>query len=374
LSLFVELVDVSSVKVIWSQHYDRKQSNIISLQSEIARDLSTKLRSGLSGDDEKKVTRTGTDNPEAYRLYLLGNSLAARRKVKDIQAALQNYQQAIALDPNYAKAYTGLATAETFMAIYGDASGADELPKARAAAVKALEIDPNSAEAHNILGGVELFLGRDFAASKRETDRALEIDPNLANGHRHRGLYLAWQGHFDDAIVEFKRSLEIEPLAPATNLNLAWCLLYAGRIDESDAQLKAVQDIDPGFWFAEYQRFVNARMRGDHAGAVEHLARAQELRDMPDAAKFIRESFAKNGWEGFMRASISEPDRCKIWDYYLATFATELGEKDKAFEFLDRAYDKYDQFVLFVKIDHLIDPLRDDPRLAMLEQKLGFPQ
>jgi len=374
LSLFVELVDVSSVKVIWSQHYDRKQSDIVSLQNEIARDVSNRLKSGLSAEEEKKVTQTFTSNPDAYRLYLLGNSLAARRKTRDIQEALQDYQQAIALDPNYAPAYIGVATAETFMAIYGDAPGAEELPKARAAVTKALEIDPSSAEAHNILGGIELFLGRDFAASERETDRALELDPNLANGHRHKGLYLAWQGHFDEAITEFRRSLEIEPLGLATNLNFAWCLLYAGRIDESDAHLKSVQDIDPGFWFTEYQRFVNARAKNDHDAAVAHLARAQELRDLPDAAKFIRESYAKNGWEGFMRASIADPDRCRIWDYYLASFAAELGQKDKAFEFLNKAYDKYDQFILFLKIDHLMDPIRDDPRFAILEKKLGFPQ
>ena len=374
LSLFVELIDVASTKVIWSQRYNRKQSDIVSLQSEIARDVSSKLKAGLTDADQKKVTKNSTDNPEAYRLYLLGNSLAARRKTKDLQMALDDYQQAIALDPNYALAYTGLAAAHTFMALYGGIPGAEELPKARAAAMKALEIDPNLAEAHNILGGVELFLGHDFQAIERETQRALELNPNLANAHRHNGIRLAWLGHFDEAIVSLRRSLELDPLALPTNINYAWCLFYAGRIAESDAQIKVTQEIDPSFWFIEYQLFRNSRAKSDYAAAVEHLARAQELRDEPDAARFIRDAFKSGGWTGFMKAAIAEPGRSKVWDYYLASFAVELGDKDKAFALLDRAYERYDQFILFLKIDPSMDSLRSDARFNELLKKLGFPQ
>ena len=374
LSLFVELIDVASTKVIWSQRYDRKQSDIVSLQSEIARDVSGKLKSGLSGADEIKVTKSSTTNPEAYRLYLLANSLAARRKTKDLRAALEYYERAIDLDPNYALAYTGLASGHTFMALYGGIPGAEELPKARSAAMKALEIDPNLPEAHNILGSVELFLGRDFQAIERETKRALELNPNLANAHRHNGIRLAWLGHFDEAIRSLRRSLELDPLSMPTNINYAWCLFYAGRMAESDAQIEVAQEIDPSFWFVEYQLFRIARTKRDYAAAVEHLARAQELRDEPEAAGFIREKFKRAGWNGLMRAAIAEPERSKIWDYYLATFAAELGDTDGAFRLLNIAYEKYDQFILFAKIDPLMDPLRGDPRYNELLRKLGFPQ
>ena len=374
LSLFVELIDVASTKVIWSRQYNQKQSDIVSLQSEIARDVSNKLKANLSGEDEKKVTKNSTNNPQAYRLYLLGNSLAVRRKQKDIVKAIENYEQAIALDPNYALAYTGLGNAHVLSAIYAGSPGAVELPKAQAAVSKAIEIDPTLAEAHNVLGLILLFIDHDFAAHERENRRALELNPNLANAHRQNGVRLSFLGRFDEANVSFQRALELEPLALATNINIAWTLFYAGRIAESDAQIKVTQQIDPSFWFIEYQLFVNARAKRDYAAAVEHLARAQELRDDPEAAKFIREAFMKGGWSGFMRDALAEPERSKIWDYYLATFAAELGDNDRAFTLLGKAYEKYDQFILFMKIDQLMNPLRGDPRFADLLKKLGFPQ
>ena len=373
LSLYVELIDVATTKVIWSRQYNRTQADIVSLQSEIARDVSSKLRASISGDDEAKVTRNGTADPEAYRLYLLGNSFAARRKTKDLRVALDDYQQAIALDPNYALAYTGLASVYTFLSIYGGEPGSEALPKARAAALKAIEIDPSLAEPHNILGGVELFLNHDFAANERENRRALELNPNLANAYRHNGLRQAWLGHFDEALASFHHSLELEPLSPTTNVNVAWCLLFAGRTAESDAQAKVTQDIDPTFWFTEFVFFMNARVKGDHAAAIEHLARTQELRDEPEAAAFIREAFKKGGWDGFMRAALADPARTKIWDYYLAGFAIDMGDKDRAFALLNNACDKYDQFVLFLKIDPEMQPLRDDPRYADIIKRLGFP-
>ena len=374
LLLFVELIDVASTKVIWSRQYNRKQSDIVLLQSEIAREVSGKLKANLSGEDEKKVTKNSTDNPEAYRLYLLGNSLAARRKRNDILKAIGNYEQAVALDPKYALAYTSLGNAHAWLVIYGGSSGAVELPKAQAAVSKAIEIDPTLAEAHNVLGLILLFIDHDFAAHERENRRALELNPNLANAHRQNGVRLAFLGRFDEADISFQRALELEPLAVATNINIAWVLYYAGRIAESDAQIKVTQQIDPSFWFVEYQFFVNARSKRDYASAVEHLARTQELRDEPEAAKFIREAFSKSDWNGFMRAALAQPERSKIWDYYLATFAAEMGEKDKAFVFLNKAYDKYDQFILFIKIDPNMDPLRNDPQFAELLMRLGFPQ
>ena len=288
--------------------------------------------------------------------------------------AMENYQKAIALDPNYALAYTGLATAHVFRAIYSGAPGAEELPKARAAALKALEIEPNLAEAYNILGGVELFLNRDFAANERENRKALELNPNLANAHRHEGLRLAWVGRFDEALAAFRRSLDLDPMAPTTNINYAWCLFYAGRIAESDAHLKTVQELDPSNWFTEYRMFVSSHAKADYRAAVEHLARTQELRDEPEAAGFIRESFKNADWNAFMRAALAEPEKAKIWDYYLAVFAAELGDKDKAFTLLNQAYEKYDQFVLFAKIDPLMKPLHGDPRYTALLKKLGLPE
>ncbi len=374
LSLFVELIDVASTKVIWSRQYNRKQNEIVSLQSEIARDVSSKLKTGITNEEEKKVTRNYTENPEAYRLYLRGRSLSSRRKSKDVRAAIEIYEQAIALDPKYALAYAGLSGAHLFMVIYGGASPLEEFPKARTAALKALELDPILPDAHTAHAGVFLFQDSDFNQMERETRRALELSPNDANAHRQNGLRLAWLGRFDEALASHQQSLEIEPLSLVTVVNYAWCLFYAGRIAESDAQLKIAQEIDPSFWFNEQRMYVSSRAKGDYAAAAEHLARAHELRDEPETAKFVRASFAKGGWRGLIERALSSPEGSKMMSYDRATFAAEMGEKDKAFALLGEAYDKHDQFILFMKIDPFMNPLRDDPRFEELLKKLGFPQ
>jgi tetratricopeptide (TPR) repeat protein len=327
----------------------------------------------MSNEEEKKVTRNYTDNSEAYRLYLLGNSLSRRRKIKDVRMGIESYEKAIALDPKYALAYTGLAEAQLYMVIYGGAPAPEQIAKARVAALKALELDPTLPVAHTVFGAITFFENHDFAALERGSQQALELNPNDANALRQKGLRLTWLGRFDEAIASYRRSLELEPLSLLTNVNYGWCLFYAGRIAESDAQLKFVKEIDPSFWFTEHQLFVNSRAKGDHASAVEHLARAQELRDEPDAAKFIRDAFAKGGWHGFIESALSAPENSRMRSYDLATFAAELGQKDKAFALLNEAYDKHDQFILFLKIDPLMDPLRSDPRFAELLKKLGFP-
>jgi eukaryotic-like serine/threonine-protein kinase len=371
LSLFVELIDVASTKVLWSRQYGRHPSDLVALQGEIARDVSTTIKSGLSGEEERRVTQTGTNDPEAYRLYLLGRSLVEKRKERDALKAIDAFEQAIALDPNYAAAYRALAGAHSFTALYGSVPVSEALPKNRAALLRARELAPDM-PVHVGLAAAELFMARNFAASEREVQKALELNPNNAEAHRFNGLRLAFLGRVDEASAAFRRAVDLDPTNVNPKLNYAWSLFYLGRLDESDAEVKAAQQLEPGFWIVEYQMFVNSRGRRDHSAAVEHLARALDLRDEAEAARFIRDSFRSGGWTGMMRTVIANPERSKVWPYYVATFAAELGEKDTAFAFLDKAADKYDQFALFAKIDPAMEPLRGDPRYGGLLKKLGL--
>jgi len=374
LSLYVELIDAASTKVIWSRQYNRKQSDIVSLQSDIARDLSNTLRPTLSNNDEKKVTREYTANPEAYRLFLLGNSLRARRKLVDVQKAVDCYEQAIALDPNYALAYAGLAGAHVFMTIYGGAPGGQEFPKARAAAEKALEIEPNLPTAISALAIISVFYDHDFTAFERQQNKAIELSPNNGEFHRQIGIRQAWLGRFDEAVAEFKRSLELEPMLAVTHVNLGWTYYFAGKINESDAELAMALEIDPTLWFTHYQMFINAMTKGEYSVAVEHLAKAHELRDDPESAKFMRDAFARGGWRGFVQAAVDEPEKSKLLAYPRATLAMELGDKEKALAALNEDYEKYDQFIYFLKIDPKMQPLHGDPRYDELLKKLGIPE
>jgi TolB-like protein/Tfp pilus assembly protein PilF len=370
MTLSLELVDTQTENAIWSEQYNRKQTDLISLQSEIARDVSQKLRTKLSGADEQKLTKKHTENPEAYKLYLQGNFYANRRTAKEEQQAIENFQRAIAIDPNYALAYAGLANAYMFLTLYGDMPANEAFPKAREMVSKALELDNTLAEPHGTLGLILLQQDRDFAGSEREARRALELNPNYAEGHRRNGLRLMLSGRHEEALAAFRRALEIDPLSSAINMTYGTGLFYAGRFDESEAQLKQTLSLDANFWLTHYNLYNLYRLKGDHAAAIEALAKSQELKDEPDAAKFIRESFAKGGWPGLLRAMTAERTRAKLPPYVLSTFEAEMGEKDKAFALLNEADEKRDQFFIFRRIDPLMNPLRSDPRFQELLRKV----
>jgi len=163
-------------------------------------------------------------------------------------------------------------------------------------------------------------------------------------------------------------------MSAVTHANLSWTYYYAGRMKESDAELAMAIEIDPTLWFTQYQIYVNAMTKGEYGDAVEGLARSLELRDEPESAKFIRDAYARGGWRGFMRSVLDEPERSNVPAYMRAILAVELGDKEKAFALLNEDFEKYDQFIYFLKIDQKMQPLHDDPRYGELLKKLGFPQ
>jgi tetratricopeptide (TPR) repeat protein len=270
--------------------------------------------------------------------------------------------------------YAGLAVAYTYLTVYGDTPATESFPKARQFALKALELDGNLAEPHLTLGLLLFLQDHDIAGWERETKRALELNPNSTDAHRLNGFRLLFLGRFDESLAEVKRALEIEPLSTAGNINYAFSLFYSGRIDEGEAQTKRTIELFPDFWLAHFFMFSVHRLKGNYAPAIEELAISKELRDESEAARLIRESFARSGWQGFLGTVTTERARMKIPPYHLATFYAELGDKDHAFASLNEAIDKNDQFIGFMKIDPFLKPLHDDPRFQQLLKKVGFPQ
>ena len=374
ITLNLELIDAQTENVLWGNKYERKSSDLVSLQTEIARDVSNKLKSKLSGADAAKVEKNYTANSEAYQLYLKGRFYAIKRTAKDAKQAIEHYQQAVAIDPNYALAYAGLAEANWFLALYSYPQVNELVPKARELALKALELDDSLAEPHSVLGIVCNTYGRDFACMEREQKLAIELNPNYMEGHRRYSQVLEQQGRFEEARVALKRALEIDPLSPITNFEIANLLFYERKYEESEALSKKNVELDPNFWYAHLQLFYVYRMKRDHASAVEELAKVQDARGEPDAAKFIRESFAGGDWQGFLRKVTGDRTRLKLYPYFVATFFAELGEKDKAFAALNEALETKDQHTAWMKVDPYMDPLRDDPRFKEVLKKAGFPE
>ena len=374
LSISVQLIDSRTKKLIWAEQYDRKMADLLATQREIATTITQKLQLKLSGDDAKGITKKYTDDNEAYQLYLRGRFYGSKRTAKDAQKAMEYYQQAVALDPKFALAYAGLAEANWFLALYSYPQVNEAVPKARELALKALELDNALAEPHSILGVICFNSDRDFACMEREQKLATELNPNYWEAHRRYGLLLMNLGRFDEARIAYKRALEIDPLAPVTNLENARLLFYEGKYDESESASKKNVELDPNFWYGHLQLHFVYRMKRDYASAVEELARLQDARGEPDAARFIRESFVGGDWQEFLKRITTGRTRLKLYPYFVATFFAELGEKDKAFDMLNEAIETMDQHTAQMKIDPFMDPLRDDPRFKEVLRRTGFPE
>jgi len=374
LTLNLELMDAQTENVLWGHRYERKSSELVALQSEITRDVSNKIKTKLSGADAAKVEKNYTANAEAYQLYLKGRFYAIKRTAKDARQAIEHYQQAVAMDPNYALAYAGLAEANWFLALYSYPQVNEAIPKARELALKALELDNRLAEPHSILGVICFNYDRDFACAEREQKRAIELNPNYSEGHRRYGLLLGNFGRFEEARASNRRALEIDPLSPVINHGVAHLLFYERKYEESETQSEKNVELDPNFWYAHLQLFYVYRMKRDYASAVEELAKVQDARGEPDAAKLIRESFAKGDWQTFLRNITEQRSRLRLYPYFVATFFAELGEKDKAFATLDEALETKDQHAAWMKVDPYMDPLRDDPRFRKVLRRAGFPE
>ena len=377
LTLYLELVDAATGDRIWGERYDRKPTEIISLQSDIARDVSEKLKITVSGDEEKRITKSDTTNPEAYRLYLQGRYFWNKRSFNDMGKAIGFFQQAIDIDPDYARAYAGLADAV--------AQPSDVVPhlereaKARAAVERALSLDSKMAEAHSSLAHILLRYDADFAGAERELDIAIKLDPKWADTYqRYAQLYLAL-GRFDDAIAKIRAGLEIEPFNVPLNNTYGIALTFAGRYDESITQLKRTLGLDPDNSITEAALVVAYSLKGMYAEAVEHRIRDAKLRGDDQLAENIREAFAKGGWPAVIRAELTQyeeqsPTPNGSFHSQKARLLAALGEKDEAFAELKRSLEDREQPALvFLKTEPRFQRLRDDPRFQEICRKIGLP-
>jgi len=372
LALYLSLVDARNGNQLWGEQYNLKLSDLVALQSEITRDVSQKLRVRLSGADEQKLAKNYTKNAEAYQLYLKGRYFWYKRTAQGLRKAIEYFQQAVTLDPNYALAYTGLSDAYGLLPTYGGGAPRESMPKAKEAALKALSLDNNLAEAHAALGGVLSHYDYDFAGGEREYKRAIELNPNYATAHQWYGRTLIAQERDEESLAEFRRALEIDPLSLVINRSYGEILLLARRYDESIAQLKKTLELDAGFVSAHYSLAVAYQMRGNYAEAVEEFAKSQELMGEAQKAASVRESYAVNGWQGFLRMIAEEHLQYNLpWDN-LAAFHAALGEKDKAFAELNKSYENREIFMVILKVEPRLDPLREDPRFDDLVKRVGL--
>jgi TolB-like protein/Tfp pilus assembly protein PilF len=368
IKLNLELVNAKTLDVIWSEQYDRKQGDLVNLQQEIARDVSSRLRPRLTGTDEQKLAKSYTTDSEAYRLYLQGRFYWYKQTGQEFEKCADYFRRAIEKDPSFALGYVGLA----------DYYSVRERDKARENVNRALALDPDLAEANGTLG-YQYMLEYDWANAERYMKRALELDDKILELHRWNGQRLMMLGRFDEAFAAYDRALAIDPNSSATRLAYGSCLIVSGKLNEGIRYIEDSVKADPThIWLHSFLGHAY-ELRGDWANSIEQRAISQELLGLTENARDMRESFAKGGRDGFLREMNSRREARTpaggSGQSQTAAFYVLLGENEKALQTLERAATRKGDFWLFlIKYEAVYDPLRGDPRFQALVKIFDTPK
>jgi tetratricopeptide (TPR) repeat protein len=377
LNITVELVDVRNNKSLWGEQYERKMSDLLATQREIAEAITQKLQLKLAGSDSKGITKRYTNNNEAYQLYLKGRFHFARRSKEDLVRSIEFFDQAIKLDPNFALAYVGKGESYAVMPSYPYMSPQEAIPQARAAIAKSLELDPDLPEAHTVAGIILSVNDWNWAEAEREFKRSLELDPNLAITHyRYAWVYLSPMGRHDEAIAEMKRAMELEPLALNQGANFAAVYLYARQFANALEQGKKTYDLDPGLVTAQNWLCHSYEVNGMYA---ESLAISEKtLGSSYPLYPSLVEAYAKMGRRKQAEDVLNEWKELEktkyVSNYWMAVALVGMGDKEAAFAELEKAYQRHDWFLQRLKVDPFMDPLHDDPRFKDLIRRIGLPE
>jgi serine/threonine-protein kinase len=374
LLVSAELVDARDNSHIWGEQYNRKLSGLLALQQEISREISGKLRQELSGEQKEQLTKRFTESPEAYQLYLKGRYHALRLTRAETDKGIAYFQQAIESDPNYARAYIGLAGAYTAMALTSDVPSWEVMPKAKAAALQAVKIDPSIAEAHANLGYVNFWYDWDWQAAEKEYRRALELNPNSADTHQAYAHLLSNIGRHAQALDEIKLARELDPLSLATNAIEGQILFFAGNYDAALDRLKKTIDLEPNFWLSHLfiSRVFSAK--GMHAEAIAAATKAKELSGATEAIALTGYGFAKSGETIKARTVLQELSTIAttryVPSYNIAIVYNGLGEREKALDYLERGYEEKDLRMVFLKVDPKWNEFRSNARFISLLKRM----
>ena len=379
LNITVELVDARNNTSLWGEQYERKMSELLTTQREIASAIAHKLQLRLAGD-EKGVTKKYTNNNEAYQLWMKGRFHFARRSKVDMERSIELFQQATELDPNFALAYVGIAESYTSMPSYPYISPAEASPKARAAIKRALALDPELAEAHAVMAMIATTDEWDYEKAEREYKRAIELGPNLAITHyRYGWTFLSTVGRHEEAIAEMRRAMELEPLAVQQGSNYAAVLMYARRFPEAVEQARRTYELDPNQIGAQNWlcHTLNANGQYAEAAVVGQQTVMSQNHSVTSVHACLGVAYAGLGQRARsleIMARLKEAARTQYAaSYWMAILYAALGDKEAAFAELETAFRNRDWFLIRLKVDPFMDPLRGDPRFDEMVKRLKLP-
>jgi len=376
-----QLVQVADQTHIWAQTYDREMRDVLVLESEVARSVARAIAMTLAPEAEARLARARPVRPESYQDYLRGRYFFNRKTEAALRQALGYFQRAVAADPGYAPAYTGLADCYWSLgasSVVGGLPPRQAMPEAKAAALKALEIDDTLAEAHASLAFVHLLYDWDFVASEKEFKRALELDPDYTAAHHWYSHCLLPLGRMEESLAESRRALELEPLSLVVNTHLGWHYFYARQYDKAIEQYRRTLELDPAF--PQTQRYAAWALlqKGRHEEAIADLRAASgALGPDPEVEAELGHALAVAGRRAEARAVLEGLRQLSssryVSPYSVALVHAGLGDRDQALAWLDKAYDERSDYMPYLGLEPMLDPLRSDPRFSALVRRVGLP-
>jgi len=375
LQVSAEMVDAREGTQVWGEQYSRKATDIQAVQEEIARTISEKLRVRLTGAQEQQLVKRATENPEAYQLFLNGEFYFRKGLVEDERKALDYYNQAIALDPNFALAYVRLADEYEEFASASLSDPKHALAKAKEAVHKALGLDDTLAQAHATLGIIKVDEW-DWEGAESEFKRALELNPNLARAHGLYKSYLTVMGRHTEALAQIKLAQELDPLNMHAKFQEGLALYNAHRFDEAIRLLQHVIELQPDFSFAHYLLGTSYAMKGMYPEAIAAYQKFSSLEgEKTENQIYLGYAYAMSGQREKALAILSKLKTTKeyVSPAELAILYTRLGDKEGAFQELERAYAAHDLQMQYLKVEPHYDSLRSDPRFTNLMRRVGLP-
>ena len=380
LVISAELIDARSNRNVWGDQYDRKLSDVLTVQQDIASAISSHLRERLSGQSAAKPTqRGGTENPEAYQSYLKGRYYWERRSPESLEKSKDYFSEAIARDPGYAMAYVGLADYYNVVTDYSPIPASEAAPKARAAAEKALAIDDSLPEAHNAMAGAYWSLLK-FGESEREFQRTLQLNPNYSNAHHWYGLLLCWTARCGEGLPHLRRAVELDPLNLQYNANLGQGLAVDKQFDAAIEQLKKTLEMDPNFFNAHNQLRSAYRDMGKYDLWLQEWGKSAAISgDQEDATnvKEVARVYAESGYAAAAKRSAELQEQLAKRHYIDPSIVgyeyAYTGNKEQTFAWLQKAAAERSSSLQLIKIVRPLDPWRTDPRYEAIVKGMGLP-
>ena len=372
-----QLIHAPSDTHLWAESYERNLEDVLSLQGEVARDIASNVRVNLTPQERAQLTASRPINPSAYEAYLKGRYYHSKTSIDGFTEGLKYFQQAVEVDPAYAAAYVGLADCYEELGIWGALPPFEASSKAKAAAQKALSIDPNIGEAHATLAHLHFAYDWDWAGAQKEFDRAMQLNPRSSDVLLRYATYLAAMGKKDAAVEQIRAAHELDPVSHPTNTILGFIYLLVREYDKAVEQLKQTLALYPDSSVDHHNLGVAYEHEGRFAEAVEEFLRGDEVEGTSkEELALKRQAFVTNGFPGYLewelRSDIAESRTHYVPPFDFADLYARLGDKDRAFENLEKAYAERGHNLAFIKVEPGLDNLRSDPRYADLLLRMGL--